>query len=225
MYEESGEDEAFEVWPALTDLLAASAMIFLVLLAVLVFRQVQESNQTKTLHDDLIAALRRVPNQEQLFTIEDDAQLVRIVLREDVTFPSKGYTFDALSPEGIEALKQIGHILRQPGIGDKYQQVVVQGHTDQVPFNRGPLTNWELSSLRAAAVVRLLVHDVGVDPCRITASGAGPFFPAVAPNGVRDRRENRRIEIVILPAMAQRTATTGDSCYANGDGSLGPAAQ
>lgn len=212
-------EHSYEVWPALTDLLAASAMLFLVLLAVVIFDRVIERGRMTTLRDELVAALYRIPNRERLFTVDDDPQLVRIILQEDVTFPTDKYNFKDLKPEGHSAILEIGRILRQRGIDTTYQQILVLGHSDQVPIWNPDFTNWELSAMRASAVVRLLVHSAGVDPCRITASGAGPYFPKVAPAGKANRKENRRIEIVILPARAQQS-TAGAVCYPQGDGSL-----
>jgi outer membrane protein OmpA-like peptidoglycan-associated protein len=213
------DESAYDVWPALTDLLAASAMLFLVLLAVVIFDREIERGRMRTLRDELVAALNSIPNRERLFSIDDDPQLVRITLQEDVTFPSNRYTFNDLKPEGRRALGEIGRILTKPGIKTMYQQVIVLGHTDQVPIWDPQFSNWELSAMRAAAVVRLLVHYAKVDPCLITASGAGPYFPKSRPDGVASRKENRRIEIVILPARVQQVSRS-ETCYPSGDGSL-----
>jgi outer membrane protein OmpA-like peptidoglycan-associated protein len=222
--QDSLDDESvYDVWPALTDLLAASAMLFLVLLAVVIFDREIERGRMRTLRDELVAALNSIPNRERLFSIDDDPQLVRITLQEDVTFPSNRYTFNDLKPEGRRALGEIGRILTTPGIKSMYQQVIVLGHTDQVPNWNPQFSNWELSAMRAAAVVRLLVHYAGVEPCLITASGAGPYFPKVPPDGVTNRKENRRIEIVILPARVQQLSKS-EACYEAGDGSLSASA-
>lgn len=215
----AGDDDTYDVWPALTDLLAASAMLFLVLLAVVVFDRVKERGELKTLRAELVSKLLQVPNQKKLFSIEDDPQLVRITLREDVTFPTRKYDLDQLKDEGRSALREIGQILQEPGIAMTYQQVLVVGHADQVPTGSAKFTNWELSVMRAATVARFLVQGAGVDPCRITASGVGSYFPLIAPAGQPDRKENRRIEIMILPALAQQRPI-GAACYSAGDGAL-----
>lgn len=219
MEDDFDDESSFDVWPALTDLLAASAMLFLVLLAVVIFQRAIEVGKLTTLRDELVAALNGIPNRERLFSIDNDPQVVRITLQENVTFPSNRYSFDDLKPEGRSALEQIGQILTRTDIASKYQQVVVLGHTDQVPISNPRVSNWELSAMRAAAVVRFLVRYAKVNPCRITASGAGPYFPKIAPAGVNDREENRRIEIVIQPALAQQFEMR-KTCYQLGDGSL-----
>ena len=80
--------------------------------------------------------------------------------------------------------------------------VIVEGHTDNVPVNTGGIEdNWELSTMRAASVVRQLVNDFGVDPYRLTAAGRADNDPRgdnTTPDG---RAMNRRTEIVITPNL------------------------
>lgn len=101
-----------------------------------------------------------------------------------------------IGKEGKEALGAVAEVLA--GIEDKV--VRVEGHTDDVPLGRGPFaTNWELSTARALAVVRLL-QDSGVDPTRLAAAGYGEFQPIASNDTPEGRSENRRIEIVLAPA-------------------------
>lgn len=79
--------------------------------------------------------------------------------------------------------------------------VLIIGHTDDQPvggrLKRQFPTNWELSSARAAAVVRSFVEDWGVSPHRFTAGGRGPWHP-IADNTTSEGRErNRRVEVII----------------------------
>ncbi|MEJ2166074.1 MAG: OmpA family protein, partial [Desulfobacterales bacterium] len=58
-------------------------------------------------------------------------------------------------------------------------------------------SNWELSTARAAAVVRFLQEVGGIKPERLSAVGYS-FFRPVAPNTTEEgRRQNRRIEIIL----------------------------
>ncbi|MGB5750391.1 MAG: OmpA family protein [Desulfobacterales bacterium] len=85
----------------------------------------------------------------------------------------------------------------------KDQDVVVEGHTDNVPLSsalrkRFP-SNWELSTARAAAVARFLQQEVGIRPERLSARGYS-FYRPIAPNKTEEgRRQNRRIEIILGP--------------------------
>jgi chemotaxis protein MotB len=103
-----------------------------------------------------------------------------------------------IGKDGQEALRAIADVLA----GVEGKVVRVEGHTDNVPLGRGPFaTNWELSTARALAVVRLL-QDAGVDPARLAAAGYGEFQPIAANDTAEGRSENRRIEIVLAPADA-----------------------
>lgn len=83
-------------------------------------------------------------------------------------------------------------------------EFLVEGHTDNVPISRpGIKDNWDLSVLRATAVVRTLQNDFGVDPARMTAGGRGEYVP-VASNATADgKSKNRRTRIVVLPKLEQ----------------------
>lgn len=82
--------------------------------------------------------------------------------------------------------------------------VLVEGHTDDVPINNSCLEdNWDLSVKRATSVVRTLQEDFYVNPERLTAAGRSEFMPKV-PNTTSDGRStNRRTEIIITPRMDQ----------------------
>jgi len=98
-----------------------------------------------------------------------------------------------LKPEIKRFLRRIGEVIKQT----RYK-VVVEGHTDDTvgQMDKFP-TNWELSSARAAAVVRYFVDEAGLEPYRFAAVGYAGFKPryALTPE---NRSKNRRVEIVVL---------------------------
>lgn len=81
--------------------------------------------------------------------------------------------------------------------------VQVVGHSDDTPVTGGTRryapTNWELSCLRASALVRSLITDWGLAPERLTAAGRGEVQPIADNSTAEGRERNRRIEIHILP--------------------------
>lgn len=82
--------------------------------------------------------------------------------------------------------------------------ILVEGHTDSVPFSSGVLKdNWDLSVLRATAVSRLLQTKFGVSPTRLTAGGRGEFVPKDDNGSSEGRRVNRRTEIILTPKLDQ----------------------
>ncbi len=74
----------------------------------------------------------------------------------------------------------------------------VEGHTDNVPIHNSRFgSNWDLSTTRATATVRLLIVKYEFRPDRLAASGYAEYRP-IASNGDSDgRAKNRRVDIVI----------------------------
>jgi chemotaxis protein MotB len=77
----------------------------------------------------------------------------------------------------------------------------IKGHTDNLPINSTIYpSNWELSTARAASVLRWFVER-GIDPHRMTASGYADYLP-IAPNDTPENRaRNRRVEFVLEKAL------------------------
>ncbi len=97
-----------------------------------------------------------------------------------------------VKPESQPALEQVAALLKaSPAL-----KVWVVGHTDWVGSAE---TNEALAAARAAAVVKALTQQFGVDPKRLAPHGVGPYAP-VATNATEEgRAKNRRVELVARP--------------------------
>ncbi|HRV87092.1 MAG TPA: OmpA family protein [Saprospiraceae bacterium] len=83
-------------------------------------------------------------------------------------------------------------------------QIMVEGHTDNVPMHNECLQdNWDLSAMRATSVVRSLQLNYYVAPDRLSASGRSEYLPKADNSTAEGRAENRRTEIVIMPRLDQ----------------------
>jgi len=83
-------------------------------------------------------------------------------------------------------------------------EVLVEGHTDDVPMNNGCISdNWDLSVKRATSVVRSLSQEHYVAPERLTAAGRSYYVPKADNDTVQGRSLNRRTEIIIQPRLDQ----------------------
>ena len=82
---------------------------------------------------------------------------------------------------------------------DSVKQVIVDGHTDNVPTRTTKFpSNWELSSARAGVVARYIIKQMRYDPKFVVVSGYGEHRP-MKPNTSDDNRaSNRRVEIKIV---------------------------
>lgn len=107
----------------------------------------------------------------------------------------------ALSGESAAALAAVADILK-----DDYHAIQVEGHTDNVVIAGGAYpTNWELSSARAASVVRLFARQ-GVAPSRLTVIGRADNDPVSTNMTAEGRAANRRVRLVI-PSIVPETVT------------------
>jgi chemotaxis protein MotB len=97
-----------------------------------------------------------------------------------------------------------------PTMRDSGLPILVEGHTDDLPIRGGPyLSNWELSTARASAVVRYLISKGSLPAKRLAAAGYAEYHPVVPNTSSANRRRNRRIDIVILEG--QKTSSAGEA--------------
>jgi chemotaxis protein MotB len=99
-----------------------------------------------------------------------------------------------LKDSGIELLKRLEGL-----VNDFDNDIVIEGHTDNIPINGNIYpTNWELSTARAVSVVRYLSEVERIDPSRLSARGYGEYSP-IAPNDTQENRAlNRRVNMFIV---------------------------
>ena len=103
----------------------------------------------------------------------------------------------AVGTEGKKAVEQLATVLAE----NKDINVLIEGHTDDVPYTGSTLIdNWDLSVKRATAIVRIL-QGKGVDPTQITAAGRSEFMPVDSNKSSDGKAKNRRIEIILAPNL------------------------
>jgi chemotaxis protein MotB len=150
------------------------------------------------MHEELLAALRREIDQKDI-ELRRSREGLAVSIVDRVLFPSGQAS---LSSDGRAIIDTVADTLK----ATPEQRIVVEGHTDDVPIGaelarRFP-TNWELSTARAAEVVRELTAR-GVPPRVLEVVGRADTRPAVSNATEAGRRRNRRIEL-ILPGAGSR---------------------
>ena len=99
---------------------------------------------------------------------------------------------DELNESAKEAVFTLSRELRARNVG-----VRVEGHTDDRPIHTSRFrSNWELSTSRATAVVRLLAKD-GMPAAQLSAAGYGEFHPISTNATDEGRKQNRRVDFVV----------------------------
>jgi chemotaxis protein MotB len=123
---------------------------------------------------------------------------LQIVLPNDVLFATGSAN---LKPDGQSLLKELVAALE-----DVPYQIVVIGHTDNVPIGPGLAkrypSNWELAGARASSVVRMMAQE-GIPPEQLLAISMGETRPLAANDTLEGRKQNRRIEVRIRPVIVQ----------------------
>lgn len=151
-------------------------------------RQVQELQRYRS---DFFGRLRDLLKDRKDIRVVGD----RFVFESEVLFPSGQAT---MTPEGLAAMDQIAaavvELQRQiPAEVDWALQV--DGHTDTRPISSSQFpSNWELSTARAASVVKYLISK-GVPANRLVAAGYGEFQPIESGATIEALQKNRRIEL------------------------------
>ena len=100
----------------------------------------------------------------------------------------------------------IAQLIAQTHNEDKPFEIIVAGHTDNVPINtvRFP-SNWHVSVARAVNFLEVLVVESGLDPGFFYSRGCGEYRPIADNDTSEGRQQNRRVEVMIsLPREDER---------------------
>jgi len=105
-----------------------------------------------------------------------------------------------LGPATAPVMARVAEILRATR-----NRVSIEGHTCNLPIRTAQFpSNWELSSARAAAVLRWFTETARLPDDRFMAAGYADTRPLVSNTSEENRARNRRVDIVILKTEAQR---------------------
>ena len=123
--------------------------------------------------------------------------VVYVSISDKLLFRSGSYTVTSRAREVLGKVAKV--------VNDKPElEFMVEGHTDNVPIKKeGIQDNWDLSVMRATAVVRILENDFEVAPSRMTAAGRSYYLPVADNDTAANRSKNRRTRIVVLPKLDQ----------------------
>ena len=155
----------------------------------------QKDAEVRALKEKVAAALKNFEGSG--LKVEMRNGKVYVSMDEKLLFASGKWEVQG---EGKAALKELAAVLET----ENSINVLIEGHTDNVPFNGNAQVkdNWDLSVMRATAVVKLILnYGPSIDPQRISASGRGEFVPIDTDNTPAARAKNRRTEIILTPKL------------------------
>jgi type VI secretion system protein ImpK len=125
-----------------------------------------------------------------LVDVEENYSEGRVRIAGDGLFASGS---GAVKAQFLPLLSQIAAAMNQlPG------EIVVEGHTDNVPIRslRFP-SNWHLSRARAESVAKIMASELNM-PSRIQSEGRGSAEPLASNDTNEGRARNRRVEITLI---------------------------
>lgn len=144
--------------------------------------------------DALMAFARENPD-----LVEFDAARGIVKFKSDVTFALGSAD---LTPQAKQVIDRFAQIL---GSSASSFELLVAGHTDNLPVSnpatiaKGHKDNWYLSAHRAIAVAKELIGQ-RINANRLGVAGYADQRPVASNASDSGRSQNRRVEVLILPA-------------------------
>jgi chemotaxis protein MotB len=143
--------------------------------------------------EEVLAKFNKDIQMKDKVTVTQTDQGVVITIADSLVFESGRAE---IRTEALPVLESLAEVL---AVNSSVKEVRVQGHTDNVPI-RSTLfpSNWELSSVRAVMVTRVLTELYHIQPERVSAVGYAEFHPVTDNLTPENRAKNRRVELLVL---------------------------
>ena len=181
-----------------------------------------ENDRLLRLEADMQERSQRIAELEALISAKDQAMtdLKDAISNALTAFEGKGLTVEqrdgkvyvsmenkhlfnsgrwAVGSDGREAIEQLGSVLGE----NSDIAVLIEGHTDNVPFSNGGqiANNWDLSTKRATAIIAILSENKTINLENLTAAGRSEYAPIDSNETSEGKAKNRRIEIILTPKL------------------------
>lgn len=130
--------------------------------------------------------------------IDDNYQFVKISMNGAILFDSGKAD---IKKDAVPILSKVGDILKRYA---KFQ-IVIEGHTDNMPIsNSNYKSNLWLSTARASTVFEYFISTKGLNPATLESSGRSEYNPIATNDTVEGRAKNRRVEIKIYNELSNK---------------------
>lgn len=176
------------------------------------FQEVQEMDSLTDTSDSMSTQLPQPQNISSAESFTEVYAMVNSYIDEnklsnvvEVSLQERGVALDIkekilfdtgkaeLKPEAEEVLDKLSDLFAKLPY-----EISVEGHTDERPIHTAQFpTNWELSTARAARVVRYFIEDHRLDPLKFAAVGFGQYRPVAPNDSLENMALNRRVVLVI----------------------------
>lgn len=121
-----------------------------------------------------------------------------ITIRDSVLFAPGSAE---VNPNYLNIAAELSEILQF----DPARNVVITGHTDNVPMNSAVFgSNWELSVMRAVNFLKVIAEtNPSLDSKYFSVKGFGEYSPIASNDTSEGRSKNRRVEVLVQPRIAE----------------------
>jgi len=169
--------------------------------------------------NEMFIAASELENAVEVQGMKEDVQIheigdgIRIIFEDPVLF---NLGEDKLNPLMYPILRKIVAVAIKSKIGE----ILIEGHTDDIPINTAAFpSNWDLSAARALMVLKFFQSD-GFPPERLVAVGYGQYrprfkLPAIA--SVSEKGVNRRVEIFLKKTVNESSGISPSPITENSD--------
>jgi chemotaxis protein MotB len=161
--------------------------------------------QAKTLNDSVNLAIAYNIKQalsedygsdldDNMLNVQVSQPVVKITISNKILFSSGSYK---VNKKATSLLQRVADLVKK----EENMDVMVEGHTDNKKVLRGSNVkdNWDLSSERATAVVRIMESKFNVQGERLIASARSEYVPVAENTTTKGRQRNRRTSIIVIP--------------------------
>lgn len=176
-----------------SDFMTILFIFFMVMYGYAILEKQKKAAQGATISYDAFAKLmERFENKvgTENVEIKEDLNKITIQMKDNVLFASGSAE---ISENAKATMAELASSLKLVA-----GEVIVEGHTDNVPISGGRYrSNWELSAARAFSVIDALTTS-GVPGKRLAAWGFGENRPLASNVSEVGRKQNRRIEVIVF---------------------------
>ncbi|MDR1135039.1 MAG: OmpA family protein [Clostridiales Family XIII bacterium] len=134
-------------------------------------------------------------NLQETIAVEFQGENVLVTLKNDVWFESGSAELTlGMYSQG----QMLAELIQSNQTPSNPLEIIVAGHTDNVPSNsaRYP-SNWYLSLSRAVNFLTVLLSDGDLNPTHFSTRGYGEYHPIASNDTPEGRQQNRRVELLI----------------------------
>jgi len=152
-------------------------------------------NQALTELAGIIEDYINVKGLSDRIALEFTGEFLLLTLASDIWFVSGRAD---MTSEMRSRAEELGELISAAYSAERPFEIIVAGHTDNVPINtvRFP-SNWHVSVARAVNFLEILIDASGLDAQFFSARGCGEERPIDTNDTEEGRQKNRRVEVMI----------------------------